>query len=140
VIYHLTRHEIADLPVAAAVASRGKELQAGETVAAARRLFGGGETLVVPVLDGGRYVGSVDHETLGAAASDETPLGTIATDLVPVARADRRAADALEELDRHGGRRLVVVAEDGSTYVGIVCLRSDRLRLCVDAAHLEEHA
>ena len=36
-------------------------------------------------------------------------------------------------LDAHGPTRLVVLDVDRTTYVGIVCLRSDRERLCVDA-------
>ena len=32
-----------------------------------------------------------------------------------------------------GGRRLVVVGDDGTTYVGLVCLTSDRAHLCIDA-------
>jgi hypothetical protein len=36
-------------------------------------------------------------------------------------------------LNAAGGDRLVVVADDGRTYVGLVCRRSDGLRLCVDA-------
>ncbi len=35
----------------------------------------------------------------------------------------------------HGGTRLVVVDED-DRYLGIVCLREDRTRLCIDPARL----
>lgn len=44
--------------------------------------------------------------------------------------------DELEALDAHGGTRLVVLQEDGATYVGLVCLRGDRERLCLDSERL----
>jgi hypothetical protein len=31
------------------------------------------------------------------------------------------------------GRRVVVLADDGRTYVGLMCLDRDRTRLCIDA-------
>jgi hypothetical protein len=43
------------------------------------------------------------------------------------------ATEALAALDRDGGKRLVILAGDGVSYVGLVCLRGDRERLCVDA-------
>ncbi len=36
-------------------------------------------------------------------------------------------------LDDVGGRRLVVLGDDGSTYAGLVCVTRDRSRLCIDA-------
>lgn len=136
-IYHLTRHELADLPVASAVMARGKELQADATAADARAIFRRGETLVLPVLDGDRYLGSVDRGLLGADHDDATIIATLATAHVPVATASTPTAEALAWLDTHGGQRLVVVADDDNTYVGIVCLRTDRIRLCVDARCVE---
>jgi hypothetical protein len=31
------------------------------------------------------------------------------------------------------GRRVVVLGDDGRTYVGLMCLDRDRTRLCIDA-------
>jgi predicted transcriptional regulator len=116
----------------AAIAVRGKELQLDDTVASARRLFTRRAVKMVPVLDGDRYVGAVDRELL-AAAPNEAPVRIVAEGLLPLVIATMPACDALDVLDAHGGTRLVVLGEDAATYVGIVCLRGDRERLCVDA-------
>lgn len=133
-LVHAQRDELADRPIAELVVS-GKELQLGHTVAAARTFLGRPAVKAVAVLDGSTYAGTVDLEAL-AGADDGDPVGPFARDLLPVARRGTRAAEALAALDVHGGNRLVVVDEDDTTYVGIVCLRGDRRRLCVDADRL----
>ncbi len=137
-IYHLTRHELADRPVGTVVMARGKELRTTDTVGAARAIFRRGETLVLPVLEDDRYLGSVTRALLEVDAPDDAPIASIATDAVPVAGAGTSTREALAILDADGGQRLVVLADDQSTYVGIVCLRTDRVRLCVDARCLED--
>lgn len=132
-IVHLTREEIASFPVCE-VAIGGKVVQASETVDAARRLLASSAVKVLPVLDGGRYLGAVDRETL-ERADDDASLSSVARPLVPVELESARAGDALARLDLHGATRLVVARADGR-YVGIVCLRGGRERLCVDAARL----
>ena len=51
------------------------------------------------------------------------------------AKADTPLADAIRRLERHGVHRLVIVADDGATPIGIVSI-SDLLPLLVDAAEL----
>lgn len=135
-ILHLTRDELADFPVGSVVTVRGKEIQLEDTVETARRVLGSGAASVLPVLDGERYVGAVDRDTLAAAGGGTVMVRELVSDLVPVARSTTRTREALEELDRDGGHRLVVVGDDGR-YVGLVCLRTDRNRLCVDAECLD---
>lgn len=132
-IVHLTRDEVSGFPVGE-ITIHGKVVQAGETAEAARRVLASSAVKVVPVLDGPRYLGAVDRPTLEDADGD-APLATVALPLVPVAPASKGAGEALATLDAHGATRLVVTGEDGS-YVGIVCLRGDRRRLCIDAARL----
>jgi CBS domain-containing protein len=111
----------------------GKELQLDDTAGAARLLLARHAVKTIPVLDGRRYVGAVDRELL-ATVGDDVPMHELATSsLLPTSAAATPAWDALAALDAHGGTRLVVLAADGETYVGIVCLRGDRDRLCVDA-------
>ena len=131
----VTRNEITNRPVAA-LAVRGKELQLESTAGDARRLLASRAVKVVPVLSGRRYVGAVDREVL-ARASDDVPVRTLARDLLPVATARTPAEEALAAPDVHGGTRLVVLDEDDATYVGLVCLRGDRRRLCVDRDRLD---
>jgi len=132
VIVHRTRDDLGRRPIAEAVSTPGKELQADATVAAARRLFRNDSVRVVPVLDGERYTGAVDRGAIDGAPAG-APVGWFAAPIVPTAIAPTPADDALAELDRTGASRLVVLAANGVTYVGIVCMRSDRRRLCVDA-------
>src|SRR5574340_21356 len=133
-LVHAKRTELDDRPIAALVVT-GKELQLRATAGAARRLLTRHPVRAVPVLAGEAYAGALDLETL-AGADDADPVEPLVRDFLPVATASTPAHDALRVLDKSGGRRLVVVAEDETTYVGIVCLRGDRESLCVDAARL----
>jgi CBS domain-containing protein len=134
-----SRRELASLPVSAAVTTRGKELAATDTVAKARRLFAHGSVRVLPVLDGTAYVGALERDSLGDDLSPETPVAAIAFRTLPTALAGTPVAQALAELDRTGATRLVVLEDDGFTYHGLVCLRSHRQGVCVDAeCHTED--
>jgi predicted transcriptional regulator len=132
-IVHLTRDDLAERPIAEAITTRGKELSVDDTVAAARTLFLNDSVMIVPVLDGTAYVGALDRQAVIAGVPDSTAVGPLAASLVPTVIATTPTSDALDALDCDGSRRLVVLAPDGSTFVGVVCIRSDRRRLCVDA-------
>lgn len=138
-LLHLDRGELAGYS-AAAIVVRGKELQAGEPASRARALFTRDPVRVVPVLDGARYVGAVDRETLAHATADDVPVGELAQQIVPTVTASASAEKALAVLDADGGSRLVVLALDGTTYAGLVCLRGDRRRLCLEGDRLEREA
>lgn len=110
---------------------RGKALSALDDVAGARRLFENPAVQVIPVLDGTRYDGALTREALRGAGG-EVSVGALCESLLPTATADTPTEEALALLDASGATRLVVLGTDGSTYVGLVCLRSDRDRVCVD--------
>lgn len=135
---HVSRSELGDAPVST-IAVRGKELQVESTVGAARRLLARRAVKVVPVLSGRHYVGVVDQDVL-AGQRDDLPVRVLARALVPIATARTPAREALAELDTHGGTRLVVLEGDEATYVGVVCLRGDRRRLCVDRTRLDSRS
>ena len=128
-----SRLDLADLPVSAAVTTRGKELSATATVGDARALFANGSVHVVPVLAGTAYVGAVTRDALVRDLDAGASVLPLATHAVPTASAPTPSAEAFAALDRSGATRLVVLDEDGVTYRGLVCLRSDRERVCVDA-------
>ena len=132
-IVHRTRTELAARPIAEAITTRGKELSAADTVAVARGLFVNTAVRVLPVLAGAAYVGAVDREAISADLPATAAILPFVADLLPTALATTPTAEALAALDRDGATRLVVLAPDGATFVGLVCLRSDRERLCVDA-------
>jgi predicted transcriptional regulator len=124
--------EVADRPVSSVVTVRGKELAADATVAAARALFASSSVQVVPVLDGVAYAGAVAREDI-EGARDGDPITTFLSDRFPTVPASTRTEDALELLAQTSGRRLVVLGNDRSTYVGLVCVSRDHAGLCIDA-------
>ncbi len=124
--------DFADRTAADVITVRGKELAADATVADARALFASGSVQLIPLLDGEAYAGAVTRDDL-EGADDGDRISAHASGRPPVTTASTRLADALTTLDADGGRRLVVLGDDGSTYVGLVCLHRDRQRLCIDA-------
>jgi len=131
-IVHESLLDVADRPVGSVITVRGKELSSGATVGQARRLFASSSVRLIPLLDGETYVGAVSREDIHGAA-DSDPIERYATSTPPTARASDPAAEALLALDRDGGRRLVVLGDDGASYVGLVCVSGDGMRLCIDA-------
>ena len=138
-IVHRTRSDLAACPISDAITTRDMELSVDDTVEDAHRLFAKRAVRLLPVLDGSTYVGAVDRDTIGAA-DPSAAIGAFASALVPTALAETPATEALAALDRDGGKRLVVLADDGVSYVGLVCLRGDRERLCVDAELVHDPA
>lgn len=133
-IVHRTRGELVAAPISAAITTRGKELSVADTVADARRLFATHSSVqALPVLDGTAYAGAVERGAIADDVPAEAPIAAFVTALLPTAVAETPAGEALAVLDRQDANRLVVLASDGITYVGLVCLRGDRERLCVDA-------
>jgi CBS domain-containing protein len=121
-------------PVGELVTVRGKELDTGATVGDARALFGSASVRLIPVLDaGGAYVGAVLRDALPAGAHDAEPIRGHAGGRPPTATASTPLAEALALLADGGGTRLVVLEDDRVRYRGLLCLRSDRRSLCVDA-------
>lgn len=140
---HRHRDEFASLPVSAAITTRGKELEVTDTVDAARRFFALHPVSVLPVLDGTRFVGVVMQDALDDTVPATAPVLPFVSDALPTVVCDTPAPEALATLDRHGAKRLVVLCADKTTYVGLVCMRGDRRRLCVAAEpidHASHHA
>ena len=137
---HRHRDEFAFLPISAAITTRGKELAVGDTVGAARRLFARHPVSVLPVLDGTAYAGVVTQDVIGDDVPAVAPVLSFASDAFPTVVCDTPAPEALAALDRVGGKRLVVLCTDSATYVGLVCMRGDRKRLCVAAVPLDHPA
>jgi CBS domain-containing protein len=130
------RAELTGRTIAAAITSRGKELSVADTVGAARRLLSRPAVRVLPVLDGTAYVGAVDRDAIPDEVDDAAAVVSVATAFVPTIPAAMPAELALAARDRRGENRRVVLDHDGFTYVGLVCVRSDRRRLCVDSGSL----
>ena len=134
---HPHRDEFASRPISAAITTRGKELAVGDTVGSARRLFARHPVSALPVLDGTRYAGVVTQDAIGDDVPATASVLPFAADALPTVVCDTPAPEALATLDRDGGKRLVVLCTDNATYVGLVCMRGDRKRLCVAAEPLD---
>ena len=129
---HATIAELGDRNAGDGVTVRGKELQVGATVADGRALFGSSSVQLIPVLDGAAYAGSVTRDDI-ADAADVDPIAPYATSKPPTATASTPIAEAVAILNADGGYRLIVLSDDRTTYVGLVCLHRDRTTLCIDA-------
>lgn len=115
------------------VTVRGRELGVDASVAEARRVFASASVQVVPLLDAaGRYRAALARDAVTSALDADAPVLRLAGVRLPVVEAELDAEEGLRRMDETLANRLVVVDRD-RRYVGLVCLRSDRARLCVDA-------
>lgn len=128
----------AEADVRSLVTVRGKELSRSSTVGDARALLRRHGVLLVPLLDeGGRYLGAVTEDALPATARDDEPVLPFAGE-APSVGASSPLREAVAVLEETGRSRLVVLDDEGVGYVGLLCLRSDRATLCVDAECLAD--
>jgi CBS domain-containing protein len=124
--------DLLDRTAGEVVTVRGKELRADATVAEGRAILASGSVRLIPLLDGGAYAGAVGRDDLEGVA-DDAPIADHATAQPPIAAASDRVGDVVAALDAEAGRRVVVLGDDGRTYVGLMCLDRNRTQLCIDA-------
>ena len=105
---------------------RPKTLPGNATVGDARRFFVNPKMVTALLVDAGTFVGVLERDDLPDAASDSVPARDLTRRSVATISPDAGMHDALAELDAKGGYRLVVLADDGETLAGLLCL--DRLR------------
>jgi CBS domain-containing protein len=129
---NVTIADLIDRTAGEVVTVRGKELPSDATVAQGRAIFASGSVRLIPLLDGRAYAGAVGREDLEGVA-DDAAIADHATAQPPTAAASDRVGDVVAGLGEDAGRRVVVLADDGRTYVGLMCLDRDRARLCIDA-------
>jgi len=129
---NITVADLLDRTAGEVVTVRGKELPADASVAEGRAIFASGSVRLIPLLDGAAYAGAVGRDDL-EDADDGAAIAAHATAQHPTAAASDRVADVVAGLGPEAGRRVVVLADDGRTYVGLMCFDRDRRRLCIDA-------
>ncbi len=107
-----------------------KTLPAEATVGDLRRLFTNPRVESALLVDGARFFGVVDREGLEEAVSDDVPAARLSQHDGVTIEVDAPVADAMARMDESGGRRLVVVGDDGATVQGLLCLNSGRTGFC----------
>ncbi|MGI9658383.1 MAG: CBS domain-containing protein [Gaiellaceae bacterium] len=114
--------------------SRPKTLPAAATVADLRALFDNPHVATALLVDGTRFAGAIDRDSL----PDDAPAQAHATGYVRAEHAtttpDASMGEALAQLDETGTRRLVVLAEDGVTLSGLLCLDGKRTGFCIESS------
>ena len=113
--------------------SRPKTLPATATVAELRQLFENPHVVTALLIEGERFAGAVDKDAL----PDDAPLDASAAEYVRDEPATTTPgtpmSSALAQMDEVGARRLVVLADDGATLRGLLCLDGGRTGFCVES-------
>jgi CBS domain-containing protein len=119
--------------VSDAMVARPKTMSASATIGDLRRTFDNPHVISALLVDGPSFAGIVNRSALaglGTDMGDDTPARDLAdTDVVTV-RPSTPLADAVAILDADESRRLVVVADDGTTLAGLLCLDQSRTGFC----------
>jgi CBS domain-containing protein len=129
----LTRSEAQQLLVRDVMVRRPKTMAADSTVADVRAHFENPRVRTALLADDGRFAGAIAPEELPEGAAGAEPARAYAAADVPTVGPDVPMADALALMERRGDHRLVVVADDGETLVGLLCLDKTGTSFCVDA-------
>jgi len=125
--------EIAEqLTVAEAMLNHPKTLRADATVADLRHMFERSTMRTVLLVDGQTFVGTVERPDLPDTAADGEPARAYARLDAERVTPERLIADVMPLLEQSREGRLVVVADDGATLRGMVCMRSAHDAFCTD--------
>ena len=132
---HCHHPKIADVAAARllvgdVMVTRPKTLPATATVADVRRMFANPHVVSALLADGPLFAGILNRDTLPAGAPDDASARDYARTDVPTARPEMAVSEAVGVLDSNGERRLVVLAADGVTLAGLVCLDETRDGFC----------
>jgi len=121
---NVARARAATLRVRDAMVATPKTVPADATVGDLRALFTNPHVVTALVVDGPMFVGVVQRGQLDGDLPDEQPAGALASRDVPTIEPDAPLGDALEVLDSHNERRLVVLDAHSEQLRGLLCLTS----------------
>lgn len=128
----ITRDDAAPQLVRDVMLSAPKTLSGRATAAEVRTFFDNPKVVSALVVDDGRFVGLLDRSDVPSLLAGQTPIRTFARRDVPTITPDRPVTEAMEILDSRHLARLVVLAEDGQTLAGLLCLDLKRAGFCGD--------
>jgi predicted transcriptional regulator len=118
----IAREVAEELTVGEVMVSHPRTLATSATVGDLRRMFENRNVRTALLVDGDRFVGTVERDDVPAAAGDDDPARELAHYDDEVIRPDQRVRDVIPQLDGSREGRLVVIDEDGSTLRGLLCL------------------
>jgi CBS-domain-containing membrane protein len=121
--------EDANLTVRDLMRRRPKTLPREATVGDLRRLFANPLVLNALVVDGAAFVGVVDRDDVDDRR-DDARAEALARSAGVTISPEATSTEAMDRLDKDGSWRLVVVAPDGVTLEGLLCLNSKRSGFC----------
>lgn len=110
--------------------SRPKTMPATATVADVRQTFANSHVISALLVDGTAFAGVITRDAVPDAVPDDASARDFASIDVPTIRPDMPVAEAVAMLDADGERRLVVLADDGATLAGLLCLDESRTGFC----------
>ena len=114
--------------VADVMLSDPKTLPASASVGEVRGLLENSSVQMVLLVDGERFAGAVTELPVDAAA--DGPAREFVNPTAETIALDAPAAAAWERLLDNPHRRIVVLADDGRTLAGLVCLNARRTNFC----------
>jgi len=118
--------------VADVMVTRPKTLPASATVRDLRQLFENPHVATALLVDGPRFAGAIDKDALPDVAPDDASAISYVQAERNTVTPEATMEEALAYLDSANARRLIVVAEDGATLRGLLCLDSKRTGFCVE--------
>jgi CBS domain-containing protein len=122
--------EGAGLLVRDVMVARPKTMPVTATVADVRRTFANPHVISALLVDGPMFAGVINRDAVPANAPDDASARDLARTDVPTVTPDVPVADAVAVLDSNAERRLVVLAHDGATLAGLICLDESRSSFC----------
>ena len=125
----IARSAAAELSVAEVMLSRPKTLPHDSSVADLRRLFSNPHVRTALLVDGERYVGTVERSTVTASIGDDEPASSFVGP-APTIGVDEPITTAYQLLDSNADGRVVVLDRDGIALRGLLCLDSSRSSFC----------
>jgi predicted transcriptional regulator len=128
----IAREAAVQLTVEAVMLRRPKTLPRSASVADLRRLFANQSVRTALLVDGDRFVATVERTDVPEGAAESEPAMAYARTDAERVRSGVLVGDATPQLERSPEGRLVVVAEDGETLRGLLCLRGAADSFCVD--------
>lgn len=107
-----------------------KTLSARASLDEAREFFANPKVVSAVLVDGTAFAGLLDRTDLPSLLAGSVPIRTFARMTVPTVRPDTPVPNALEIMAGYGVTRLVVLGDDGTTLVGLLCLDRKRTGFC----------